>query len=83
MLLLSLVHYHYHFGTTMEVSMYELTPDSLRRLTECIRAAYREECESGECQCITTEEHERRLGSITTEERKNMGTKFDIQPSLC
>ena len=39
------------------------TPDELRQLIERLRAAYREECESGECQCITIEEHERRLAN--------------------
>lgn len=40
-------------------STLEQFPDLIRRL----RAAYREECERGECQCITVEEHERKLAS--------------------
>ena len=48
-------------GSIEGMSMNRLTEEQVRKLAECLRAAYREECESGECQCITVEEHERRL----------------------
>ena len=38
-----------------------LSKESLRKLAQCLRDAYREECERGECQCVTREEHEKRL----------------------
>lgn len=37
------------------------TEDQLRDLANRLRGAYREACEAGECDCITTEEHERML----------------------
>ena len=42
-----------------------LTENQLRDLANRLRDAYREACESGECDCITTEEHERMLASST------------------
>ena len=41
--------------------LHQLTIEQLSRLAERLRAAYREECESGECSCITNKEHERML----------------------
>jgi len=37
------------------------TKEQLRDLANRLRLAYREECERGECRCITAEEHEKRL----------------------
>ena len=42
-----------------------LTGDQLRDLANRLRDAYREACEAGECDCITTEEHERMLADST------------------
>jgi hypothetical protein len=38
-----------------------LTAEQLQYLAKCIREAYREMCERGECNCVTTEEHEKML----------------------
>lgn len=35
--------------------------EQLRNLANRLRAAYKKECERGECQCVTVEEHERSL----------------------
>ena len=41
------------------------TEEQLRDLANRLRDAYRETCEAGECDCITTEEHERMLAGST------------------
>jgi len=38
-----------------------LTEKKLTNLAARLRDAYREECQSGECRCITIAEHEARL----------------------
>jgi hypothetical protein len=38
-----------------------MTQDSRAMLKTVIRDAYREECEAGECDCVTEEEHRRSL----------------------
>ncbi|MEK7552009.1 MAG: hypothetical protein AAB534_01190 [Patescibacteria group bacterium] len=38
-----------------------LSKAQLDGLTRCIQDTHREQCEDGECLCVTTEEHERRL----------------------
>ncbi len=42
-----------------------LTEKQTRDLASRLRDAYREECESGECRCVTNEEHEARLADNT------------------
>lgn len=37
----------------------------IKDLASRLRDAYREECESGECRCVTNEEHEARLANNT------------------
>ena len=37
------------------------TAEQFRRLADRLRAAHKEECERGKCQCVTFEEHERNL----------------------
>lgn len=45
------------------------TSEQLRDLADRLRAAYREACEKGDCDCITTEEHEKRLARKNKEEK--------------
>ncbi len=47
------------------------TKEQLRDLADRLRDAYRETCEAGECDCITFEEHERRLANGNTRRDDN------------
>lgn len=40
-----------------------LTGESLRDLANRLQDAYYEECENGECYCVTIQEHEERLAT--------------------
>lgn len=46
-----------------------LTEKQTKDLASRLRDAYREECESGECRCVTVEEHEARLAGNTAKKK--------------